>query len=269
MEKIAPAIFFILWFSLLFHWENRRPLRIIHDNKYRRLGINLTYFFTNALLSRGLFILILFFAEKHRLVHFSLGSFRSVILLIFLDLTLYYWHWLNHRIPFLWRFHSLHHSDRDLDVSTAFRFHFGEFFFSYLFKTMLILFAGVSAVEVLLFDSIVTVFVMFHHSNIKLPAKLEALLKPVIVLPSHHHVHHSNHNLEMNSHYASLFSFWDKLHKTDGFIQKKDEMVMGLESCKRTPSVISGWFRPFSSALAAEPGTSTQSPSQKAHRRFF
>lgn len=248
MEKIALPIFFICWFALLFYWENRQPLRLPHDNRWRRVGVNLTYFITNGILTRGLFISILFFAEKYRFNHFSLGPFRSILLLLFLDLSLYYWHRLNHLVPFLWRFHSLHHSDRDMDVSTAFRFHFGEFFFSYFFKALLILFADVSAVEVLLFDSIATVFVMFHHSNVKLPGKLETLLKPVIVVPSHHHVHHSNHHLEMNSHYATLFSFWDKLHKTDGEIQRKENMVMGLKSHPKTPSVISGWLMSWKGA---------------------
>lgn len=242
MEKIATPILFIVWFVFLSFCENKHPLRSTHDNKYRRQAINLTYFFFNAILSRGLFVLILFYAEKHRVHTVNFGPFRPIILLLLLDLSLYYWHWLNHLVPFLWRFHSLHHSDRDMDVSTAFRFHFGEFFFSYLIKTLLILFVGISVIEILLFDSIVTFFVMFHHSNIALPKKWESILRPVVVMPSHHHVHHSNHNLEMNSHYATLFSFWDKLHGTNHFIQKKEEMEMGLKLYKKTPSLLAGWL---------------------------
>ena len=63
---------------------------------------------------------------------------------LLMDLIFYYWHLANHRVPFLWRFHNVHHSDPELDVSSAFRFHFGEMAFSALMNAMQVSIIGIS-----------------------------------------------------------------------------------------------------------------------------
>lgn len=124
------------------------------------------------------------------------------------------WHRLNHRIPFLWRFHNVHHTDLDMDVTPAIRFHFGEIFFSIFFRSAVIIILGASVTNVLLYEIFFQAVTAFHHSNLKLPQKLENKLVKVIVTPRMHGIHHSIYKRETDSNYATIFSFWDKIHNT-------------------------------------------------------
>lgn len=133
---------------------------------------------------------------------------------ILLDLWMYGWHRLNHRIPFLWRFHRVHHSDPAMDVTTASRFHFGEIAMSCLVRVPVIALLGVGLWELVLYETVMFAVVQLHHANVKLPDPLERALRLFIVTPYMHKVHHSNWQPETDSNYSSLFSFWDRLFRT-------------------------------------------------------
>ena len=133
---------------------------------------------------------------------------------LLLDVTFYYWHRMNHRIPLLWRFHNVHHTDPDLDVSTGFRFHFGEVAFSTLFRGAQALLIGASFAMFAAYELVFQIGTFFHHSNLRLPAGLERILNFVLVTPRMHGIHHSNFQTETNSNYSVVFSWWDRLHRT-------------------------------------------------------
>jgi sterol desaturase/sphingolipid hydroxylase (fatty acid hydroxylase superfamily) len=146
---------------------------------------------------------------------FALPLWTQIALSILLmDLTFYYWHWANHNVPLLWRFHNVHHIDPDLDVSTSFRFHFVEIIYSSAFRVVQVLILGITPYAYVIFETLFTCATMFHHSNIKLPIGFERLVNKIIVTPRMHGVHHSAIQSETNSNYSVIFRWWDCLHRT-------------------------------------------------------
>jgi sterol desaturase/sphingolipid hydroxylase (fatty acid hydroxylase superfamily) len=133
---------------------------------------------------------------------------------LLMDLTFYYWHVANHRIAFLWRFHNVHHIDRDLDVTTAFRFHLGEVAMSAGFRIAQIALIGVSPLTFAIYELVFQVNTLFHHSNVRLPIRLERWLNKIVVTPRMHGIHHSEVWRENNSNYSVVPSWWDRLHRT-------------------------------------------------------
>ncbi|RJP16587.1 MAG: sterol desaturase family protein [Candidatus Abyssobacteria bacterium SURF_5] len=133
---------------------------------------------------------------------------------LLMDLTFYYWHRLNHTVPLLWRFHNVHHVDPDLDVTTSFRFHFGEILYSTGFRVVQVGLLGVSVVTYLVYEFFFQAGTMFHHSNIMLPIRIERRLNKIIVTPRMHGIHHSIFKNETNSNYGVIFRWWDVLHRS-------------------------------------------------------
>ena len=113
------------------------------------------------------------FVEKRRfglIKVFRLPKFvETALAVILLDYTLYIWHVLTHKLPFLWRFHQIHHADLDLTAATAMRFHFGEMTISVLFRAGQVLLIGVSPDALQMWQSLLFLSVLFHHSNVRLP----------------------------------------------------------------------------------------------------
>lgn len=150
--------------------------------------------------------------------------------LILLDFTFYYWHWINHRLPFLWRFHNTHHIDLDLDVSTATRFHVGELAISSIFRSGQIFLLGIDVSTLLIFETCITSFALFHHSNVRLPIGLEVFLGRVFITPRMHGIHHSIVRSETDSNYGTIFSIWDRLHRSFCFGIPQDKITVGVPS---------------------------------------
>lgn len=133
---------------------------------------------------------------------------------VLLDGWTYWWHRLNHSLPLLWRFHRMHHSDNDMDVSTATRFHLGEIVISATIRLALIPVLGLPLGVILAYDLTQLVATQFHHSNIGLHRAVDRWLRYLIVSPNMHKVHHSQEQVETDSNYASIFSVWDRLFGT-------------------------------------------------------
>ncbi len=153
---------------------------------------------------------------------------ENVITFILLDYAIYWWHIILHKMPLMWRFHLVHHTDLDLDVTTAFRFHFGEMFGSLIYRGAIVLLIGTSPLMVLIYEIIFEAETQFHHSNTKLPFQFEKILNKIIVTPRMHGIHHSIIKHETDSNYATIFSFWDRLHKTIRLNIHQDEVIVGV-----------------------------------------
>jgi len=145
-----------------------------------------------------------------------------------MDLAFYYWHLANHRIPLLWRFHNVHHTDPELDVSTAFRFHFGEIALSSFFNVIQISLIGISPWAFAVYQLVFQSEVLFHHSNLRLPIAFERLLSKVLVTPRMHGIHHSQVHRENNSNFGTVFPWWDRFHRTLGLNIPQSEVVVGI-----------------------------------------
>ena len=135
---------------------------------------------------------------------------KILVTVAFMDFMLYVWHLLNHEMPFLWRFHRVHHSDLNMDVSTATRFHAGELAISAVIKISLIFFLGANPLGVLIFESALVMCAQFHHSSLKVPKWFETIFWILFVPPSMHRIHHSVVIKERNTNYGTIFSLWDR-----------------------------------------------------------
>ena len=134
--------------------------------------------------------------------------------IVLLDFAIWAQHWATHRIPLLWRLHRVHHGDRDLDATSALRFHPLEIAFSLLLKVAFVLALGLPVLAVLLFEILLNACAMFNHANLALPGWLDRMLRPVIVTPDMHRVHHSVHRDEHDTNYGFCLSVWDRLFRT-------------------------------------------------------
>jgi sterol desaturase/sphingolipid hydroxylase (fatty acid hydroxylase superfamily) len=178
---------------------------------------------------------LIWLAVKNETWHFGLSFlydlpnwFENIIAFILLDYIIYWWHIILHRMPLMWRFHIVHHTDIDMDVTTAFRFHFGELIGSVIFRGAMVLVIGASPLIILIYEIIFEAETQFHHSNTKLPFRFEKLLNKLIVTPRMHGIHHSIIKKETDSNYATIFSFWDRLHKTIRLNVHQDDIIIGV-----------------------------------------
>jgi len=153
---------------------------------------------------------------------------QFIIGFLLLDLSFYYWHVLNHKIPLLWRFHNVHHMDPGLDVSTGFRFHFGEVLFSTVFRIVQAGLIGMSFATFATYEFVFQANTLFHHSNLRLPIRVERWLNKILVTPRMHGIHHSQVRRETNSNFGVVFPWWDRLHKSLGLNIPQSKIEIGI-----------------------------------------
>ncbi len=167
----------------------------------------------------------------------SVGLLRSLDLprgievamaILFLDLFMYLWHRLNHRVGFLWLFHRVHHTDTGVNVSSSYRFHIVEVGLSLVGRLALITLIGIDAFTVLLYEMVFSTIVYFHHSNINISEKADRLLRIIAPSPHMHRVHHSVKQVETDSNYGSVFSFWDRLFRSFRLVEDPKSIAQGL-----------------------------------------
>ncbi len=246
IDSIRFAIFLGVFLLMLF-LEALVPRHPTVDSKPRRLGINLTL--------TGLDILVLklflgtaavgtaqFAKEKGwgLLNYLELNpAFEGIITVVFLDLMIYLQHVLVHMVPFFWRFHAVHHSDRDLDVSSGLRFHPVEILGSMLYKMGIVLALGPAPIAVMIFDAILNGMAQFTHSNIRVPLPLDRIMRWLVVTPDMHRIHHSVEAAETNSNYGFNLSIWDRTLGTYLRDAKKPqpEIVIGLKAFPKNEDV--------------------------------
>jgi sterol desaturase/sphingolipid hydroxylase (fatty acid hydroxylase superfamily) len=228
----------IALFVILFFLESKFQLRKRVQGRWKRIFINFIVSLPACALLRVLLIpAMVWLAVQNQSWQFGLNylfeapaSFKAVVGFLLLDYSNYIWHILLHKLPILWRFHLVHHTDLDLDVSTAFRFHFGEMIGSIFFRGAAIILIGVTPVLVLVYEIVFEAATQFHHSNTKLPFRLEKLLNFLIVTPRMHGIHHSMIKSETDSNYSVIFSVWDRIHKTVRLNIHQNEIVTGVPS---------------------------------------
>jgi sterol desaturase/sphingolipid hydroxylase (fatty acid hydroxylase superfamily) len=166
--------------------------------------------------------------------------FEVLIGVVALDLVIYAQHVLHHAIPVLWRLHMVHHADLDFDMTTGLRFHPIEIIVSMAIKLSAVAALGASALAVLIFEVALNATSMFNHSNIRLPQKMDRILRLLVVTPDMHRVHHSVVIRETNSNYGFNLPWWDRLLGTykDQPAKGHTDMVIGLSQF-RNPQKLS------------------------------
>jgi sterol desaturase/sphingolipid hydroxylase (fatty acid hydroxylase superfamily) len=227
----------VIGFALgLFLLERRFPLRRASRPLAGRLFVNLVYaalaFLTVALTVRPAAKAMLAWTGHSAFGLLNITAIpapvRPILAFFLMDLTFYWWHRANHRIPLLWRFHNVHHIDPDLDVSSAFRFHFGELAFSSAFRVVQIGLIAPSLPAYAVYELVFQANTLFHHSNLRLPIRIERFLNRLLVTPRMHGIHHSQIRTETDSNYGSVLPWWDRLHRTLGLNIPQADIVIGV-----------------------------------------
>ncbi len=209
-------------FTTMALWEALAPRRALTTPKAARWGRNLGLALLNSASVQLLVPLqavgVAALAERHgwgllRLA--GLPLFPSVLLsVVLLDLAIYLQHWWFHRAPPLWRLHLVHHVDLDIDVTTGARFHPVEILLSMGIKMALVAALGAPAAGVVLFEILLNATSMFNHSNVRIAAPVDRLLRLLLVTPDMHRVHHSVIPRETGSNFGFNLPWWDRLFGT-------------------------------------------------------
>jgi sterol desaturase/sphingolipid hydroxylase (fatty acid hydroxylase superfamily) len=255
LKALATTLVVVAFFALLFTLERLFPLRKGTRSLIGRLVVNvavsaLTFLAAVTLVQPAAQWALRWSADRpFGLVHLlTIPAWLELAAsFLLMDLAFYYWHLANHRAPFLWRFHNVHHTDPELDVSTAFRFHFGEIALSSLFGVIQISLIGISLWAFAIYQLVFQAEVLFHHSNLRLPIRFERLLNKVLVTPRMHGIHHSQVQRENNSNFGTVFPWWDRFHRTLGLNIPQSEIVIGVPGYSRPEdnTVPNAFLMPF------------------------
>ena len=227
-----PALLLVLLASAEAIWP-RRALVLGRNPRWRTHAL---FFLSNAVVGRLLSFLVVVgvaanWAEAHRFGALNLVAMplwvQAAIAFIFLDFAVWFQHFLMHRNPLLWRMHAVHHSDRDLDVTTALRFHPFELIVSTFYKSAIVALLGVPLLVALAFELWLNANALFNHSNIRLPRRFDRVLRLFLVTPGMHMVHHSTRVDEQKQNFGFALTLWDRLFGT-----YQAESIFGAENQK-------------------------------------
>ncbi len=165
-----------------------------------------------------------------------------------LDLVSYGWHRANHRIPALWRFHRVHHSDPTFTATTALRFHPGELVLSLPLRLAAVVLLGAPPLGVLAFEVAFTLANLVEHSDLRLPLRLERWLAFALVTPALHRRHHSIVRAELDTNFGTIFSLWDRALRSYGESSSAQRFVAGLPGGRSATSLRHALLLPFTRA---------------------
>ena len=229
MSSVALAVEPILRLGCFFGvlvlmtlWEVLTPRRPRSIRRLLRWSNNLGLVVLNTLLVRLLFPLagvgMAFHAQTMGWGLFNIVAPSAWLAIagavLLLDLTIYGQHVMFHAVPLLWRLHRMHHADLEFDVTTGLRFHPGEIVVSMLIKLAAVLVLGPAPIAVLIFEVMLNATSMFNHGNVRLPTRLDRVLRLFVVTPDMHRVHHSIDRRETDSNFGFNVPWWDRLFGT-------------------------------------------------------
>lgn len=248
----AAAIFL----SALWIIEGAWPMFYGRERRGQHYASNLKLGLLNAVFAATAISAGLLFATEYAIsVEFGLlhvlnwhAAAEWALVLVALDLWQYAWHRATHSVKFLWRFHAVHHTDAEMDASTSLRFHTGEIAIAAVARMATLPLLGVSIVHLAAYEALALPIVLFHHSNVYVGSRLDRVLRLVVVTPWMHWVHHSNHQPETDSNYASVLSIWDRLFGTFRMRSDPRTVELGLDGYSESErNTFRGMFRtPFS-----------------------
>jgi sterol desaturase/sphingolipid hydroxylase (fatty acid hydroxylase superfamily) len=223
-DWVLRLLLFVAVLLAMFRWEKRAPRRQLRAEKGLRWGSNLVLVFFNSLLLRVMLplgaVAAALYAQSRGLGLFNNnrlavpGLLAGLISILALDFIIWLQHVLFHAAPFLWRFHMVHHADRDIDVTTGLRFHTVEILISMGIKLGAVVLLGAPAWSVLFFECLLMATSLYNHGNVRLSPRWDRILRLVIVTPDMHRVHHSVEVAETTSNFGFNLPWWDYLFGT-------------------------------------------------------
>lgn len=221
-EKEIRMGFFFGMLAVIAIWELVAPRRALSVSKSVRWLNNLGLVFFNSVIVRLVFpvaaVGVAVTAQQNNWGLLNVVEWpiwlAAVVAIIVMDLVIYLQHVMVHAIPLFWRLHRVHHADPDYDVTTGARFHTLEIILSMGIKFCTIVLLGPPVFAVVIFEVILNATAMFNHGNIRLPKKIDRVLRWLLVTPDMHRVHHSTEDDETNSNFGFCLPWWDRLFGT-------------------------------------------------------
>jgi len=261
-ETIIRITCFVSIFILIAAWELLAPRRGLTTSKTTRWVSNLGITFLNPLIIHLLFPVLAagmalkaYESDWGILNLLGLPYWLSLIIgVAILDLVIYFQHVVFHAIPLLWRLHMMHHADLDIDVTTGSRFHPIEMVLSMGLKLSAVVLPGPPVMAVLVFEVLLNATSMFNHGNIRLPLKIDRVLRCLVVTPEMHRVHHSVIIRETNSNFGFNLPWWDRLFGTyrDQPAKGHEAMTIGLSQFRDPKKLTLPWL--LSLPFISDPG---------------
>jgi sterol desaturase/sphingolipid hydroxylase (fatty acid hydroxylase superfamily) len=234
LEPLIPVVIIVsltIFMSLETIFPYMQMSRYRKKQKWHNIGNILFTFVINALLSGVVaYTITLGTREKFGLLyHLHLPAMASFVIGILLtDLNSYVAHRLYHRVPLFWRFHRVHHSDVELDASSALRLHPFEFVFQAATQATVLPLLGVSNASLVVYTVFALPLFIINHCNIRFPEWYLKYASWIIVTPDWHRIHHSSYQPETDSNFSDVFTIWDRLFSTNR-AGKPRELTIGLE----------------------------------------
>ncbi len=215
-----PGVAMIMFFSVIYFLEWRHPKLKLHNvpHSYLHWSQGIGFVLVNVISSyvMATYLLNLSPYFKGVIGFINLPYWVKFMLsFFFLDLMIYAWHRLNHVSEKLWKAHELHHKETELNIFSTFHFAPAEIMLSTVWKSILYPAVGILPEAFFIYNAVFFSVILFHHSNFKMSFFWEKIISAVIITPGLHHLHHSVIIRESNSNYGSVFSFWDKIFRTD------------------------------------------------------
>lgn len=264
-KRAVPLALLVLFWC----WETWRPFFGQREGRLRHAGRNLAIAVFNTVILGLVFgsvtMMVAGWTEQNQFGVLNslglVGPFHFVLALVVLDGWMYVWHRANHTIPFLWRFHRMHHSDRHMDVTTATRFHLGEHVGSSVLRLGLIPLLGFEVWSLVVYDTLVIAITQFHHADISL-GRWDRWLRWFIVTPDMHKVHHSDWRQETDSNYSTVLSVWDRLFGSFRLGADPKTLVFGLKefTAPTWQGLWGMWKTPFVNPTSGSADTGSEKP---------
>ncbi|SON54762.1 Fatty acid hydroxylase superfamily protein [Hartmannibacter diazotrophicus] len=237
-EASLRLLIFLGIFTVVALIEWFLPKRVPRESRWTRWKVNLSILLLDVVIQRltlgAAAYVTAIYAEEHGWGLFHLLDWppllEGLLGFLILDFAIYLQHVLSHALPVFWRLHQVHHTDLDVDLTTGTRFHPIEILVSLLWKIGLVAALGIGPWTVVIFEATLNGAAVFSHANVRIPERIDRVLRWFVVTPDMHRVHHSVYPRETNSNFGFFLSVWDRLCGT--FIdQPKDgheAMTIGL-----------------------------------------
>jgi sterol desaturase/sphingolipid hydroxylase (fatty acid hydroxylase superfamily) len=234
----------ILIGGIAFFWliEYVIPLIRFNYKKVNHAGINI--FFTITTIVINFVLAFLLFGASEWVVAHKFGLLQWIDLQ-FPTLSVWWYaligvaaldffgawlaHYVEHRIPVLWRFHLVHHSDTHVDTTTANRHHPGESVIRFVFTLIGVVIVGAPVAIIMLYQSLSVVLSQFNHANIAIPKVVDKWISYIIVSPNMHKVHHHHQLPYTDTNYGNIFSIWDRIFRTFS-VKDPETLVYGVDT---------------------------------------
>jgi len=247
----------ILVGGLVFFWllESAFPLFHFHYHKWKHASLNIFFTITTIVVNFVLAFLLVLTSDWVTANQFgflywlSLDGWAFLLTgLLTMDLIgAYFIHWLEHKVKWMWQFHIIHHSDKEIDTTSANRHHPGESVLRLVFTVLAVLFIGAPIWMIFMYQTISVVLTKFNHANIKMPSWLDQVLKVIFVTPDMHRVHHHYRQPYTDSNYGNIFSFWDRIFGTYKSVPN-EKLIYGVDTMmesEKTDNVAALLKKPF------------------------